>query len=55
MWEDEAGFIERLWMRFIELWLIRIEIEGPGRGIFEDYGSPASMLLQDFMVFPIAV
>jgi hypothetical protein len=42
-------------MRFIELWLMPIEIEGPGREILEGFGLLASMQPQGFMVSLIAV
>jgi hypothetical protein len=42
-------------MLSIELWLMLIEIEGPGREILEGFGLLASMLRQGFMVSPIAV
>jgi hypothetical protein len=42
-------------MQSIGLWLMPIEIEGPGREILEGYGSPASMPQQGFTVFLIAV
>jgi hypothetical protein len=42
-------------MPFIGLWLMPIEIGGPEREIFEDYGSLESMLPQGLMVSHIAV
>jgi hypothetical protein len=42
-------------MQFIGLWLMPIEIGGPEREIFEDYGSLVLMPLQGSMVSPIAV
>jgi hypothetical protein len=42
-------------MQFIGLWPIPTEIGEPGKEISGDYGLPASMLPQGFMVSPIAV
>jgi hypothetical protein len=42
-------------MRFIGLWLMPIEIEGPGKEILEDFGLLASMQRQGFTVSLTAV
>jgi hypothetical protein len=42
-------------MRFIGLWLMPIEIEGPGKEILEGFGLLASMRRRGFMVSLTAV
>jgi len=49
MSEGEVDSTEQLWMQFIGLWPMPIEIGRPEREIFEDYGSPVSVLQQDFV------